>query len=92
MPGDCSARGTEEGEAAGYCYERENGELGLEELPRGERRDTVLRGARGMGEVAGHGIERAHEEFGLESCCRRASAAILFCTGEQRRARQEIAF
>ena len=41
--------GAEAGEAAGYCYERENGELGLEELPRGERRETVLRGARGGG-------------------------------------------
>ena len=39
--------GEEDGEAAGNCYAWENGELGLEERPRGGRRETVLRGAKG---------------------------------------------
>ena len=66
VPGDCSARGAEEGEAAGPCYEQENRDLGLEELPRGERWETALRGARGGG--GGRTLfEWEHGEFGLES-------------------------
>ena len=41
--------GEEDGEAAGNCYAWENGELGLEELPRGERRECSARGEGGGG-------------------------------------------
>ena len=65
------------------------GSLGLEELPQGERRETVLR--RG-----GCGRRRRHDivlgggkgSSGPKSC-RGASAGMLLCVGEERRGRQE---
>ena len=52
--------------AAGYCSGRGKGELGLEELPHGERRDTVLRGGEwGDGGAARHWSERGKGEFRL---------------------------
>ena len=76
--------GAEAGEVAGYCYGRENGELGLDELLRGERRETVLRGARGdRGRWLGIVVRGRMGSLGSNSC-RRASAAILFCAGEEK--------
>ena len=42
------------------------GEFGLEELPPGERRETVLRGEGEEGEAAGYCSGRGQAEFGLE--------------------------
>ena len=58
--------GREERGETGYCSEREKGEFGLEELPQGERRETVLRGEGEEGEAAGYCSEREKAEFGLE--------------------------
>ena len=76
--------GAEDGEAAEHCYEREIGELGLEELPRGERRETVLRGARGDGGGGGRLLLSGSMGSSGSDRCRRASAAILFCAGEEK--------
>ena len=50
----------------GDCSEREKGESGLEELPQGERQETVLRGGGRRGEAAGDCFEREKGECGLE--------------------------
>ena len=42
------------------------GEFGLEELPQGERRETVPRGGGEEGEAAGYCSEREKGDFGLE--------------------------
>ena len=76
--------GAEDGEAARYCYERGTRELGLEELPRGERRETVLRGARGDGGGGGRLLLSGSMGSSGSDRCRRASAAILFCAGEEK--------
>ena len=47
----------------GILFWAGKGEFGLEELPRGERRDNVVRGC---GEAAGYCSERENGEFGLE--------------------------
>ena len=81
-PGDCSAWGS--GAAAGYCSGWGKGAFGLEEFPQGERRETVLRGGWGDGERQEIGLSGRRANSGSETC-RRASAGILFCVGEQRR-------
>ena len=66
------------GEVAGYGSGRGQGGggVGLEELPRGEHRDTVLLGGGGwQGIVLSRGMGGS---LGSKSC-RRASAGRLFC-------------
>ena len=50
----------------GILFWAGKGEFGIEELPQGERRETVLRGGgMGDGEAAGDWSEREKGEFGL---------------------------
>ena len=63
------------------------GEFGLEDLPQGERRETVLRGGWGMGdgEAAGDWPERAKGEFGLEDLPQGERRGTVLCGGWRRR-------
>ncbi len=82
------ARRAAAGRAPGYCYayggmkaachfakQRHMGERGLEELPHGERRETVLR----KGDGGGMGLLWAGQRISGATRCRRASAGRLFC-------------
>ena len=51
---------------AGDCSEREEGEFGLEGLPQGERRKTVLRVGGKAGKAAGDCSELDNGKPGLE--------------------------
>ena len=72
----------------GILFWAGKGEFGIEELPQGERRETVLRGGWGMGRRREIGLSGQRANSGSKTC-RKASAGRLFCVGEQRRGRRQ---
>ena len=70
----------------GILFWAGKGEFGIEELPQGERRETVLRDGWGMGRRQEVGLSGRRANPGSKTY-RRASTGRWFCVGEQRRGR-----
>ena len=66
--------------------------MGLEELPRGERRETVMRGARGWRRWQEIVLSGCIGEFGFEQLPHGERRGIVVRGGGEEAARHEIAF